>query len=972
MPGRLHFSRWILAIVLTGLASLGRAQSLEQFNLPAQSLADSLRTVGTQTHINVLFDPPLVAKYRAPALDARVSADEALTKLLEGTPFRHRFVDERTVVLRVAEKAGAVGRRDAEPRLKVSQQDAGSGTSSGDGQGASSRTTGDTEPTEEIIVTGSHLESPASSIQVKSYSSEEIAASGRTEVIQFLNTLPEVSVSPVGNQASRSLGQNVVRLRGLPDGATAVLIDGHTTGVGGVNIRAAFDLGTLPIALIDRIDVVSVGSSAIYGSDAIGGLVNIILKKNFNGVSPTVSYTSGEGLGTTQATLLAGHAFSSGNISLGVTYNTNDGLYGYQRSLTADSDWSRYASLGGIDFRSSSCDPGTVAAVSGTLNGVNSALASIPSSGASSAVNYISGAGRTNLCSTVDSSVALVPPRDRWSAIGSGNFNLTDRLTAYATLIASRVDAVTTRSIFRARNVAVPASNAFNPFSQDVRVNTLLPIDSGPEGTTDLIRPLVGIRGAISPHADFDVSAWSTTLREEYTNHSFQLSPGVTSLLASSDPSNALNLFEPGANSPAILAAATDDRDANAKTRSTVANAIVRFEPLALRPGPIRVAAGVESRWDTYANRPEGSTLTTSADRRVNAAFAEVQVPLIADGPLGARSLLVNFAGRHDDYDDFGNVFTPQFRLAWEPVSGLSLAAMYTEAFKAPGLGYLHLGRSQAIGFGAFDPARNEVASYSYTVISGGNPQLQPERGESRTVELGWRPSFVPGFGLGATYWKITETDRIATGITPQTFLNFESIFPERVQREQAASGVPGRVISIDQSAVNFGAVHLDGVDFNVAYAFGTSIGRFSAHGAVTRVLGYESQVQPNLPFADRLSRATDGDAWSPKWKGAVSLQWEKARVSADLVGRYVGKYLDYQFVVPNSNELGDDWFVDASLRFAGGRLLESHLKDVFVRVAVSNLFDKSPKFSNSAWGYDYLQADMIGRTVGITVGAQF
>jgi iron complex outermembrane receptor protein len=328
------------------------------------------------------------------------------------------------------------------------------------------------ESVEEIVITGTNLVSPIKSVPVNTYSSEEITKSGKTEVAQFLNQLPEVSVAPVGNAASRGLGQSVIRLRGLPDGATAVLIDGHTTGVGGVNIRAAFDLNAVPLGLIDRIDVVPVGSSAIYGSDAIGGLVNIVLKKNFDGLGATAAYTAADGFGTEQATLFGGHAFARGNVTLGVTYSNNDALYSYQRPLTADSDWRRFADRGGIDFRTSTCVPGTVSAASGTLNGVGATTAAIPATGSNNTANYVAGAGQTNLCSTFDGSNALVPPRRRWSGVGSANFDIADGMTAYATALASRADVDTTRAFFRVRNVRVPATNAFNPFDQADHVIT--------------------------------------------------------------------------------------------------------------------------------------------------------------------------------------------------------------------------------------------------------------------------------------------------------------------------------------------------------------------------------------------------------------------------------------------------------------------------------------------------------------------
>ncbi len=309
------------ATILMGAASAVSAQVMEQFNLPAQPLADALRAVGTQTNINVLFDPPLVASYRAPALSARLSVDEALTRLLASTPFRHKFVDERTVVLSAGKDSGiaapvsSTGAAKTNGALWLAREGSQSSQSGGgrtdqapspSSQQQNSASNGQSDSgarLDEILVTATkrteRLQDVPISIAV--VTAEDIDRRGLVSAEDYLRNIPGA------NQVEGRAGQTIV-IRGLEtttqsqnfsSGTTVATYFGETptTNTAGIGGGSNVDLKLVDI---ERVEVLRGPQGTAFGNSSMGGAVRTIpvapKPDRFEGrVAAGYSVTSGTG-----------------------------------------------------------------------------------------------------------------------------------------------------------------------------------------------------------------------------------------------------------------------------------------------------------------------------------------------------------------------------------------------------------------------------------------------------------------------------------------------------------------------------------------------------------------------------------------------------------------------------------------------------------------------------------------------------
>jgi iron complex outermembrane recepter protein len=312
MPGATR-SRTIFALsaslLLTLLATTVHAQI--RLDLPAQPLGQSLTAVGTLGHLNVMFDPSIVDGLQAPALKAELSADEALGRLLSGTKLHAVRVDANTirVIAGVPVQKRAFGPATSTGGVyapaSVYLANAGTGPNSEPIEPKSDSSEPDSsiatsqsrksEMLEEVVVTGTHLvgvvDSPS---PIQTYTRDDIDRSGAGTIAAFLQTIPqnftggasETTIGGVaggGQSSSNAISGAGVNLRGLGNDATVVLVNGHRIAPG--NVFGDFvDISSIPLSAVDRIDIVTDGASAVYGSDAVGGVVNFILRKDFDGL----------------------------------------------------------------------------------------------------------------------------------------------------------------------------------------------------------------------------------------------------------------------------------------------------------------------------------------------------------------------------------------------------------------------------------------------------------------------------------------------------------------------------------------------------------------------------------------------------------------------------------------------------------------------------------------------------------------
>lgn len=302
--------------VLAGAANA--AQTVTDWDLPAQPLADSLRAVAAGSDSNILFDRKLVAGQAARPLKTQASADEALTQLLEGTGLTYRHVDDKTVTIQLAQAQPA--------RTPVRIQRRGT---------ASSDTPVRLGQIEEIVVTGTNIrgiENNTAPLTV--LNRDYIESTGFSTTVQLIESLPQnfaLANQSVVNSSSVSLSREqgaAINLRAIGEGTTLVLMNGRRLAAGFQS--AAVDISALPLTAIERVEVLPDGASALYGSDAVGGVVNFILRDDFEGVETRIRSGYADGTDELRIGQTLGGAWSSGNALLSLEY--------YQRDLLLASD----------------------------------------------------------------------------------------------------------------------------------------------------------------------------------------------------------------------------------------------------------------------------------------------------------------------------------------------------------------------------------------------------------------------------------------------------------------------------------------------------------------------------------------------------------------------------------------------------------------------------------------------------------
>lgn len=307
-------SKSALALLAFASATAARAQSPDQFvfDQPAETLSQALRDVAVRTGRNIIAPADLIGARQAPPLSGSLTAEEAVARLLAGTGLRYRGIDGTLIVERVP-FAGAAG---ATPATSASNAD--------------------------IIVTGSHVRGASPTSPLIVLTRKDIDRTGATAADELMRTLPQNSQSGVNKENSLislpdvdpSDHGSAINLRGLGQRATLVLLDGRRlapSGSGGF-----VDVSMIPLSAIERVDVLTDGASAIYGSDAVGGVVNFVLRDHFDGLetSAQVGTTTDGGGSQVAVSQAAGKSWSSGHALLAYEFRLEDEIRAGQRSFT--------------------------------------------------------------------------------------------------------------------------------------------------------------------------------------------------------------------------------------------------------------------------------------------------------------------------------------------------------------------------------------------------------------------------------------------------------------------------------------------------------------------------------------------------------------------------------------------------------------------------------------------------------------
>lgn len=842
-----------------------------------------------------------------------------------------------------------------------------------------------TDEAETIVVTGSHIRgSAAAGANVLTYDRQQIDQSGYASIHDFINTIPQNYPGGGGSEeitdgplvASNFFGGSSVNLRGLGADSTLVLINGRRVAASGFEGNFS-DVSLIPQAALERIEILPDGSSAIYGSDAVGGVINFILRKDFEGAETRLRYGA-RTQGSTDEYRLAqtvGHTWSGGHGLLSYEY--------YQRSALpyGDTDFAATRDLrprGGVDRRLPYGGPGNIL----------DPFTNLPAYGiprnqdgrALAAEDLLP--GQINMTDR-NPNTWLLPKQKRHSVFATAEHSLADNLTLFGDF------RFTHRHMERKDSpllltVVVPNTNPFlvDPFGVGFGVvNYSFESDFGLTVSRSRVRSLAIAGGARVNLSDWRWETYVNYGREEsrlrYDQVNFQ---ALEAALADSNPETAFNVFGDGAvNNPATINSILEEEKQVAKSIITEVNSVIDG-PLPISDQyDISFAAGVNYRKDKFSNRAN-LFRSDKATREIYSAFAELLLPLIKEKTSEfLQSAEFSIAGRLDKYNDVGTTFNPKIGLRISPVKSLTFNATYGTSYRAPNLEELSDLFTRYMILPVPDPQSSSGAS-QILLLTGNSPETKSEESETWTVGATIEPAFLPGLRSRLDYFSTKFDDRIFMAITdPYLVLSQEDIFGNLITRNPGSDQLqqlcadehfrgdpslctPNFIAAIiDMRQQNVAKSKVRGIDASINYSHQFSpiilnIG-VSATYLIDTTFKFTS-ASPSNDLVDTLGNP-------PDFRSRANLALSGGGATVALYYNYVDSYKNTASTVQNTISSHSTF----DLTFSISMDKNLNIRDdspIRLNFNVLNLFDNDPPFVDNDYGYDGANTEPLGRFIAV------
>lgn len=882
---------------------------------------------------------------------------------------------------------------------------------------------------QEVVVTGTQIRGVTAPIgaELQSLGVSQIQDSGQQTTADILRSLPMVSSIGPGEDVTNSgadLGslnitrQTGINLRGLGTQATLVLLDGRRLAPGGEGAQL-FDPSNIPAIALQRIDVLPDGASAIYGADAVGGVVNLILRKNFNGAEIDVSDGFAQNFdGQVRVDAIAGHQWSTGSLMIAGEFFSHPGLLAEDRPSLYDDN---QVPFGGSDLRNLVGAPGNIS-VNGTLYGLppGNGIGVTPAEFSTTVNKTSQWVGNTP-----------IPSQQRQSFVLNLQQRLGDRVNAW---LEGYYSDVSTNSggdnsaggPYEETALQVPSSNPFfipaaaGPCSSGSgmcdSVNYSFINDLGISSTKDGEESYQIALGAdVDLGRDFVLSIYGTTnMDREQDLQSGLNTSALNAALVDSDPATALNVFGSGGNNnPATLATLVGWNNYTTRYDMNLVNAKVDGPIFNLPAGPVRLAIGTEFHSDQMHNFNYGDTSTanislvqasvlTTNSRRVSSVYTEAVVPVVAPSNAlpGIHQLTLDVAGRYDHYSDFGSTTNPKFGLNWEPVSDLTLHASYGKSFRAPNLcdvnplcsGGVVVTPFPDLGWQANNPPSIFGPGVSLTAIEvGGNPKLKPETASEYTTGADWHPRWIQDFDVSVDYYYIDYKNIIDTPAAFNPAAGFLPAYASFVIRNPtlaqvlAAYATPGPTPTFPPQLVNLivngrrqnvGEALTDGLDLSVRKVWSTSWGDWSTGLSGTYILKYDYAVVPGLPLVNVLNTVQgSGNAYPLRFTARGQLGWSKFGFDVNAFVNFHNSYTNTAPPSPLPNQtIASYTTVDLTAAYnTGDHAPWSGFNNMTVSVSALDLFNRLPPFALvGTQDFDSTTGGPLGRLVTIELRKRF
>ncbi|MBB5733484.1 iron complex outermembrane receptor protein [Altererythrobacter atlanticus] len=822
-----------------------------------------------------------------------------------------------------------------------------------------------------ILVTGSRIRGidPTGS-PVIGLGRENIEMSSGTTTTEILSELPQVfnlgatdaSFTSANNQNANRTAGTGVNLRGLGTESTLTLIDGRRVAAGGTQSQY-FDPSVIPTMAIGRLEVLPDGSSGIYGSDAVGGVVNILLRKNLDGAEAMGRVKFADGFEEYQAGAAIGKDWSTGSLLVAGEYVERGTLFAADRSFYTD-DLRPY---GGPDLRSEFSSPGNI-----TAGGVTYA---IPDGDGTGLTQADFTAGTRNLQSAYLLGAAL-PPQERYSFAGTFEQDLGNVFSVYAQGVIAHRESIRPLGPLSAQ-FDVPTSNPFyvNPGDPGDRVTVSYSFinDNGSitgEGKQDFIHVTGGLNA--------DLGAWNANVFYAYGENKERSSnpqidnAALQAALADSNAATAFNPFSSNGNNNSATIAAITGGEFRVDTNYYIDEfgASLDGTLFTMPGGDVKLAIGV-SRQDI--NWQDLAPFQTDLNRTVDSVFGELFVPVLGgEGP----ALNISAAVRYDDYSDIGDTTNPKIGVNFIPVDSLTIRGSFGTSFRAPTLADTGSPFNQYATFFDSDNVARQVL-----FLRGGNPGLEPETATTWSFGADFEPDWAPGLRLSATYYNVDYTNRIATPGNDRLALQKPELAPVITIGPDLArvveiiegglfSAVPADPSDVyalvDGRKVNLGALKTEGLEFIGSYNGVTDWGGWRAGFNAAYILNFRRSIITGAPLSDVVDTINNPAQLAARAYAGADI----GGFSATLFAKYLGGY-ENDTVAPVQDVPSHVEF-DLALRYR----IDSPfaiMEGVTFTLDVEDIFDNNPPYvQNGNLAFDPNAHDMVGRTVALGVRANF
>ncbi|MCH7338120.1 TonB-dependent receptor [Acinetobacter higginsii] len=832
-----------------------------------------------------------------------------------------------------------------------------------------------------VAVTGSSIKGVAaqSASPITIVKVDEILKQGVTTTEEALSKITAnqsnfVTASNVGTSKTQGSAAN---LRGIGANKTLVLLNGRRLAANAYD-SGVTNLNIIPLAMLDRIEVLKDGASAIYGTDAIGGVVNFITKKQFSGLNFSADYQKPEQTGGEQQnySIFGGYGDleeNGFNVFGVVDYRRGDEVMAKDRKVSR-----RGGVLPelGVNRTSSGSFPANLYDTeTGTFG------SPYAKTGCGDNPLFFSNDGVTCRYNS-QAVIGIIPKTEDVSVMGRVTAKINDHFNAIGEYVYARSEVTT--SVAPDVFFDLP----MNPSSKYYPGNGITPAMDNVSGPLELyLRSQAGNRISNSVNDSHRIFAGL-----EGDAYGWDINTGVT-YARSNAADNVLNGYLNYNKTAAALldgtlnpfgAQSSADGDVwnglsvkgkylDAKLDSTTVDFTASRPIYTLPAGDVGFAVGASYRRDDWQSKTLAEIASVApstgvdpnepvneGSRNIKAVFTELHIPL-------HKTLEAQLAARYDDYSDFGDTFNPKFSLRWEPIKQLMFRTSYTKGFRAPTLQEMHSPKSVTNTAATYNdpllcpggvpaagalPARD--CGMQFDRQNGGNQNLEPEKSDSFTAGMVFEP--IKNLVFTLDYFDIKVKNQITT-------ISETAIFADPVKyADKFIRNADGSLNYINTTNQNLGGIKTSGFDVGAAWRSPlTSTGQFGLSIDGTYVTDYQYQENKGMPWVGVAGSyaGLDYQAIVLRWKHTANLDWRYENWALNLQQNFSKGYKDQ-----NSNgqdhSVGDYTTYNLSGTYKGFKNLE-------LTLGLKNMFDAEPPASNVVdnfqMGYDPRYADAVGRS---------